>query len=159
MNKYKISNKKWLVLLIALSAIVAFYPSQVHGISRRKNIMNKTGRKSPVIIRWECFIGGSASAGIAPAGLALSWQYFGDDSYLRVAKQSARHFCDNFVRKGYTTGGPGEICQCPDFSASVKVFVENSTDKHKTLGQNTLLGCKRIEIDTKESIVIRIPLY
>lgn len=62
----------------------------------------------------EIIIGGSTSAGIAPAGLALCWQYFGDNSYIRVAKESAQHFYDNFVKIGYTTGGPGEICQCPD---------------------------------------------
>ena len=83
-------------------------------------------------------IGGSASAGIAPAGLALLWQYFGDDSYLRVAKQSARHFYDNFVRKGYTTGGPGEICQCPD-SESAFGLLESFTVLFEVTGEHCWL--------------------
>jgi hypothetical protein len=62
----------------------------------------------------DILVGGSTSASTAPAGLALAWQYFQNDDYLRVAKASARFFYDQFVQKGFTTGGPGEILQCPD---------------------------------------------
>ncbi len=62
----------------------------------------------------DVIVGGSASAGIAPAGLALAWQYFGDPDYLRVAKAAGQYFYGHFVQKGYTTGGPGETLQCPD---------------------------------------------
>jgi hypothetical protein len=59
-------------------------------------------------------VGGSVSAGIAPAGLALAGQFFGNPDYLRVAQASAENFYTQFVQKGFTTGGPGEILQCPD---------------------------------------------
>jgi hypothetical protein len=62
----------------------------------------------------DIIVGGSASAAIAPAGLALAWQFYGDADYLRVATASGQYFYDQFTRKGYTTGGPGEILQCPD---------------------------------------------
>jgi hypothetical protein len=62
----------------------------------------------------EIIVGGSASASTAPAALALAWQFFGDESFLRAARESASHFYRKFVQKGYTTGGPGEILQCPD---------------------------------------------
>ena len=62
----------------------------------------------------DILVGGSASAGIAPAGLALAWQYLGNAEYLRVAQESAQYLYEQFVQKGYTSGGPGEILQCPD---------------------------------------------
>ncbi len=62
----------------------------------------------------EIIIGGTSSAGIAPAALALAGQYFKNDIYIKVAKESAQYFYDNFTQKGITNGAPGEICQCPD---------------------------------------------
>jgi hypothetical protein len=62
----------------------------------------------------DILVGGSTSAGITPAGLALAWQFFGDPDYLRVATAAGQYFYDRFVQQGYTTGGPGEILQCPD---------------------------------------------
>lgn len=62
----------------------------------------------------DILIGGSASGGIAPAGLALAGQFFQEKEYIEVAKASALYFYNNFIKKGITTGGPGEICQCPD---------------------------------------------
>lgn len=34
--------------------------------------------------------------------------------YLQAARESAESYYANFLRKGYTTGGPGEILQCVD---------------------------------------------
>lgn len=59
-------------------------------------------------------VGGSTSAGVASAGLALAGQYFGFDKYLEVAIASAEHFYKRDVLAGVTTGGPGDILQCPD---------------------------------------------
>ena len=70
----------------------------------------------------EIIIGGSASAGIAPAGLALSAQYFKNQDYLSVAKASANYYYENFVKEGYTNGGPGEICQCPDSESAFGIL-------------------------------------
>lgn len=62
----------------------------------------------------EMIIGGSASAGIAPAGLALAGTYFNNSEYLESAAAIADYYYDNYVRSGLTNGGPGEILQCPD---------------------------------------------
>ncbi len=57
---------------------------------------------------------GSVSAGIAPAGLAEAYRFFGNPKYLRTAEESAEHYYREFLSKGYTTGGPGEMLQCVD---------------------------------------------
>lgn len=62
----------------------------------------------------EIIIGGSSSAGIAPAGLALAGEYFSNSEYIEVSKQSAKSYYENYIEKGITNGAPGEICQCPD---------------------------------------------
>ncbi len=62
----------------------------------------------------DILVGGSCCGSPAPAGLALASQYFRRPDYLDVAEQSAEFYYTNFVRKGITTGGPGEILQCPD---------------------------------------------
>ena len=59
-------------------------------------------------------VGGSTSGAMAPGGLALAAQVFGDERYLRVARQSAELFYRRDLRNGLTTGGPGEILQAPD---------------------------------------------
>ncbi|MBU8901530.1 MAG: hypothetical protein KOO69_02205 [Victivallales bacterium] len=59
-------------------------------------------------------VGGSASASLAIAGLALASQYFDCDEYLEVATASGDYYYENFVKKGITTGGPGDAMQCPD---------------------------------------------
>lgn len=62
----------------------------------------------------EIIIGGTSSVGIASAGIALAGQYFENLEYIEVAKQSAKYYYENYVKKGITNGAPGEICQCPD---------------------------------------------
>jgi Highly conserved protein containing a thioredoxin domain len=62
----------------------------------------------------DIIVGGSASGGIAPAGLTLASEFYGDREYLHIAIQVAEYYYDNYVKKGITTGGPGEILQCPD---------------------------------------------
>lgn len=62
----------------------------------------------------EIAAGGSASGSIASAGLVSAYRYFKDEKYLKAAKEIGDYFYDNFVEKGYTTGGPGEILQGPD---------------------------------------------
>ena len=62
----------------------------------------------------EIIIGGSTSGAVAPAGLALAFEYFGDEKYIETAKEAANAYYNLDVTGGVTTGGPGEICQCPD---------------------------------------------
>lgn len=62
----------------------------------------------------EIAAGGTTSAGIAPAGLADAYVFWGEERYLRTAKESARQYWERDLKRGYTTGGPGEILQGPD---------------------------------------------
>jgi hypothetical protein len=62
----------------------------------------------------DVIVGGSTAAGIAPAGLALAAGYFNQPEYMRVAAASADSYYEHYVSRGLSTGGPGEICQCPD---------------------------------------------
>ncbi len=62
----------------------------------------------------EICVGGSASAAIAPAGLAEAYRFFGNEKYLKIARDGAEYFYKNYLARGYTTGGPGEILQCVD---------------------------------------------
>jgi len=83
----------------------------------------------------DILVGGSAGAGIAPAGLALCGAYFGEEAYIEAAKQSADYLYNEFTLKGVTTGGPGEILQCPDSESafalleSYIVLFEESGDR------------------------------
>jgi len=75
----------------------------------------------------ELAVGGSTSAGIAPAGLTGAYKFFGDEIYLDIAKKSAELYYSRDVKNGYTTGGPGEILQCPDSESAfglLESFVE-----------------------------------
>ncbi|MCL5103266.1 MAG: hypothetical protein M1133_04020 [Armatimonadetes bacterium] len=79
-------------------------------------------------------VGGSTCAGICPAGLALAADYFSEPDYMRVAKNSARAYYRCFVSNGLTTGGPGEICQCPD-SESAFGLLESFITLHDMTGE------------------------
>lgn len=60
------------------------------------------------------FAPGTASAAIAPAGLALCSLYFQNNKYLDCACEIAQKYYNEYVRAGFTNGGPGEILGCPD---------------------------------------------
>ncbi len=67
-------------------------------------------------------IGGSTSGAIVPGGLALASKTYRSKRYLEVAEQSARKYYTDFVLKGYTTGGPGEIMSAPDSESAFGLF-------------------------------------
>ena len=75
----------------------------------------------------EIVVGGSTSGAMIPGALAAACRYFSGSryqengqsasfakKYLEIAEQSAEMYYRQFAIKGYTTGGPGEILQCPD---------------------------------------------
>ena len=62
----------------------------------------------------EIIVGGSTSGSMIPGALAVASQFFGEEVYLKTARESAEMFYQNDAVKGYTTGGPAEILQCPD---------------------------------------------
>lgn len=69
-------------------------------------------------------VGGSCAGAPLPGALALAARYFGDESYLQPAADSARRYDREYVRNGYTTGGPGEILSAPD-SESAFALIES----------------------------------
>jgi hypothetical protein len=66
----------------------------------------------------EIKVGGTNSAAMAIGGLALAYQYENRAEYLDVAKQAARYYYNEFIKKGITCGGPGEILQNNDSESS-----------------------------------------
>jgi hypothetical protein len=75
----------------------------------------------------EIMVGGSTSGALAPGALALASRYFEDETFLDVAKASARYFHEQFVKKGITMGGPGEAMQCPDSESAFHVVLYEVT--------------------------------
>lgn len=67
-------------------------------------------------------IGNSTAGGIVPAGLVLASQLYDNPRYLEVACEAGRSFYENYVTKGYTTGGPGEILSTPDSESAFGLF-------------------------------------
>ena len=70
----------------------------------------------------DLLIGGSVSGGIVPGGLALASRTWGEPAYLRAAEAAARNYYADFVKKGYTTAGPGEILSAPDSESAFGLF-------------------------------------
>lgn len=67
-------------------------------------------------------IGNSTAGAIVPAGLVLASQLYGNPRYLEIAREAGRGFYKNYVAKGYTTGGPGEILSAPDSESAFALF-------------------------------------
>ena len=72
----------------------------------------------------ELIVGGSSSAGMAPAALAHAAAHFKEPRYLQIAQEAGRHFYEHFVEVGLTCGGPGDALQCPD-SESAAALLES----------------------------------
>ncbi|HYA25504.1 MAG TPA: hypothetical protein VEF05_15180 [Terriglobales bacterium] len=99
-------------------------PAWVEGTRRLADAFVKTWNKFGQFGQFvdidtgDVLVGGSTAAGIAPAGLALASGYFQRPEYMRLATASADYFYQRYVSRGLSTGGPGEICQCPDSESS-----------------------------------------
>lgn len=79
-------------------------------------------------------VGNSTSGSTAAGGLALASQYTGSPDHLRVARAAGEDYYRRFVYNGYTTGGPGEICQCPD-SESAFGLLESFVTLYEVTGE------------------------
>ncbi len=102
------------------------------------NLWNKYGQFGQFIDcdSGDIVVGGSTSGAIIPAGLSAAYKYFNDERYLSVAIESAGMMYERDALKGYTTGGPGEILQCPDSESAfalleslVVLYEETCEDK------------------------------
>ena len=96
----------------------------------------------------EIFVGGSACGGIIPAALSLAARYFGEPKYLKVAEEAARKYNADFTEKGVSTGGPGEILQCPDSESAfgllesfVVLYEETGKEEFRTMAKNMGTQC------------------
>lgn len=67
-------------------------------------------------------IGNSTAGAIVPAGLAVASELYNNPRYLEVACEAGRKFYRDYVVKGYTTGGPGEILSTPDSESAFALF-------------------------------------
>jgi len=83
-------------------------------------------------------IGQSTSGGIVPGALALASQTFKNPRYLEIAEAAARKYYSDYVQKGYTTGGPGEILSAPDSESAFGLF-ESFMALHEVTGQTEWL--------------------
>ena len=70
----------------------------------------------------ELVVGGSTSAGLAPAGLALAAAQLKQPLYLATAKAMGEHYYERFVRVGLTCGGPGDVLQAPDSQSAAALL-------------------------------------
>ena len=86
--------------------------------------------------------GDTASAAMAPAALALAYEYFGKVDYLNTAEALARLYREEYLRKGIVNGGPGEICQAPD-SESAFALLESFVQLFETTGKKEWLNAAR----------------
>lgn len=82
----------------------------------------------------EIQVGGSASGSDAPGALALASVRYANPEYLAVAEAAADKYDREYVQKGYTTGGPGEILSAPD-SESAFAMLESFVVLHEVTGK------------------------
>lgn len=90
----------------------------------------------------DIIVGGSTSGAMAAAGLAEAAKYFGDASYMETAEKSGEYYYTQVKEQGYTTGGPGEILQCPD-SESAFALLESMTTLYRLTGNEKWLSYSR----------------
>jgi hypothetical protein len=70
----------------------------------------------------DVLVGGSAAGGMAIGGLALGGQWFSRDDWIASATALADRLDAEFVRRGITTGGPGEILKCADSESAFAIL-------------------------------------
>lgn len=89
-------------------------------------------------ITGEIRVGGSTSAAIAPAALAMAARWYGRPVYQDVAAQAAEFFYQNFTLAGLSCGGPGDALQNPD-SESWAALVESYVALYEATGDRAWL--------------------
>ncbi|MGN0570564.1 MAG: hypothetical protein ACI4K9_00120 [Candidatus Fimenecus sp.] len=85
------------------------------------------------------YTSGSASGGIIGAALVLCSEYFEDTKYLPIAEELSEIYYHNYVSKGFTNGGPGEILSAPD-SESAFALLESFVMLHRATGEQKWLA-------------------
>lgn len=78
--------------------------------------------------------GGASTVG----GLALAADYFGCDEYMQVARQLAQTYYADFVVRGFTSGGCGDILQNAD-SETASAFMTSLATLYQVTGEQAYL--------------------
>jgi hypothetical protein len=86
----------------------------------------------------ELIVGGSTAGAIVPAALCAAAEVTGDKRYLQIASEIGAYLYRTATAVGVTTGGPGEILQCPD-SESAAALLESFTVLYDALGDGKWL--------------------
>ncbi len=119
-------------------------PSWVAGTRGVADAFVKTWRKNG---QWgqfvdsntgEVTVGGSTSAAIVPAALALASVFYKDTTYLSVAEAGAALLYRTSTKTGLTTGGPGDALQNPD-SESAYALIESYITLYELTGKTQYL--------------------
>lgn len=90
----------------------------------------------------EILVGGSTSGALVPAALCAAARVTGDGTFLDAARTIGAYFDREALKKGVSTGGPGEILAAPD-SESCAALVESYTVLWETDGGERWLQCAR----------------
>jgi len=90
----------------------------------------------------EIIVANSTCGAIIPAALVLAAEYFPNRKleYMKVAKCAARNFDEQYLLRGFTCGGPGDIAQCPD-SESIAGLLESYTRLYQVTREKEWLEC------------------
>lgn len=86
----------------------------------------------------EIIVGGSTAGAMVGAALCSAAEYFADERYLEVAEACTKMYYDRDAQQGYTTGGPGEILQCPDSESAFALLESAAVLYEKTKKQEWL---------------------
>ncbi|MFC3804207.1 hypothetical protein [Cohnella sp. GCM10012308] len=87
----------------------------------------------------ELLVGGSAGGAMAVGGLAWCGRLLGEARYVSVACEAGEYYYRRYTMAGVTTGGPGEILQCPD-SESAFALLESYMALYETTGDRLWIG-------------------
>jgi len=94
----------------------------------------------------EVQVGGTTSAAIAPAGLALAARVLADDRLAEAAARGGEHLFERFRGNGFTNGGPGDMLQNPD-SESAYALLESMVVLWEQTGDERWIGRARAVAD------------
>ncbi len=75
----------------------------------------------------EIIIGKTTCGALSAGGLALCGKYFGEGKYIKAAEEIAEYYYVNYVSKGISNGGPGEILQAPDSESAYAMLMSYVT--------------------------------
>ena len=93
---------------------------------------------------------GTSGAATGIGALALGSVYYKDDSLMDTAVAAAEYYFRNYVEKGISNGGPGEICQCPD-SESIFGLLEAYITLYDLTGEERWIACAKASADIAAS--------